>query len=74
MTLNPTKCRSISIASGSSKEVSFKINDFEIPTVKEKPEKFLGSFITFHGKTSDSHKIIKDKFTTFLDNINTTSV
>ena len=74
MTLKPSKCRSISIASGSSKEVIFKIKNFEIPTVKEKPEKFLGSFITYHGKTSDAYKIIQEKYTAFLENVNTTSI
>ncbi len=69
LVLKPVKCRSISICSGSSKEVNFLIGDFVVPTVKEKPEKFLGSYITYLGKTADAYGIIVSKLEDMLENI-----
>ncbi len=74
LTLKPVKCRSISICSGASKEVDFYIKDFKVPTVKQKPEKFLGSYITFYGKTSEVYEIIKSKVCDILDNINSVNI
>ncbi len=74
LVLKPVKCRSISICSGSSKEVDFYIGDFKVPTVKEKPEKFLGSYITYYGKTSEAFEIIKSKLCNMLDNIDSIHV
>ncbi len=74
LVLKPVKCRSISICSGSPKEVSFLIGDFVVPTVKDKPEKFLGSYVTFLGKTADVYEIIKSKLDTMLDNIDSVNI
>ena len=72
--LKPTKCRSISISSGTSSEVFFKINDNVVPTVKSKPEKFLGTFITFYGKTSETFNLIESKIKSILSNIDNTEI
>ncbi len=74
LVLKPVKCRSISICSGSPKEVSFLIGDFKVPTVKDKPEKFLGSYITFFGKTSEVFEIIKSKLCDMMDNIDSVNI
>ena len=74
LTLKPTKCRSISICGGSPKEVLYKLGDAEIGTVKEKPEKFLGSVITFNGSSSGIFKFIHDKLNSSLVNIDNSKV
>ncbi len=74
LVLKPVKCRSISICSGSPKEVSFLTGDFKVPTVKEKPVKFLGSYITFLGKTSEIFGIISSKMCDMLDNIDSVNI
>ncbi len=74
LVLKPVKCRSISICSGSAKEVSFFIGDYKVPTVKDKPEKFLGSYITFLGKTSETYDIIKSKLSDLLENVDSVNI
>ncbi len=74
LVLKPVKCRSISICSGSAREVSFYIGDYKVPTVKEKPEKFLGSYIHFLGKTSETYELIKTKLCDMLDNIDSVNI
>ena len=53
LVLEPTKCKSLSICSGSSKIVEFQLNDGLISSISESSEKFLGSHISFSGKQSD---------------------
>ena len=67
--LKPSKCRSVSVCSGKSKPITFFIGDTPLPTVLEKPEKFLGSYITYFGKTAETFNIIRDKISLMLSNI-----
>lgn len=67
--LEPTKCKSLSIASGRSKIVNFQLSDKAIPSLATNPEKFLGSQITYSGKQSDVFEYIQSGFQTTLDNI-----
>ena len=58
--LEPKKCKSISIWSGKSTEIPFNVNEMKVPSIKEDPEKFLGSHITFSGKPSEISKYVMD--------------
>ena len=64
--LEPTKCKSLSICSGSSKLVKFKLSDSEIDSIINSPEKFLGAQITYSGKQEDIFNYI---FTGIKDTI-----
>ena len=46
LTLKPVKCKSISIRSGRSDDCTFAIGDVVLKSLKDAPEKFLGSNIT----------------------------
>ena len=72
--LKPEKCRSISICQGSAREVAFKINDDTLATVKDKPEKFLGSYISFYGKSQDNYDIINRKLSDVLQHIDDSQI
>lgn len=72
--LKPPKCKTLSICGGRSKEVPFSINDNVLTYVKDKPEKFLGSWITYEGTTQVSYSLIHDKIKAMLDNIDSSLV
>ena len=74
LTLKPTKCRSLSICAGSPKEIDFKIDDSVVQSVKQSPQRFLGSHITFKQKTSDAFDLIAYELDTKLNRINNTLV
>ena len=67
--LEPTKCKSISISSGSSKVQEFKLSNQTVGSIIDAPEKFLGSQITFHGKQSDTFDYIHKGILDSLQNI-----
>ncbi len=69
LTLKPTKCKSLSLKSGKPSEVTFKIGDFEIPTIKDEPHSFFGSIITYNGKPQDTFLYLKDKLISGLNQI-----
>ena len=56
--LEPRKCKSLSICTGKSSEITFTIDDLNIPCLKNEPEKFQGAQITFSGKPSETHEYI----------------
>ena len=64
MRLKPSKCRSLSIQSGSSKDVPFHIGDKRIPSIRDEEQKFLGRLLFFSGKSEETFKhiyeILKD--------------
>ena len=67
--LKPIKCRSLSICAGKPTECDFFIENYCVPTVRSKPEKCLGTFITFSGKSSDTFNIICEKIVALFKNI-----
>ena len=62
MLLKPSKCRSYSVTSGKSSDISFKINTNTIPTIKNKEQKFLGKKIFFTAKTKDTLEYLTSEF------------
>ncbi len=69
LTLEPSKCKSLSISSDSSKVVNFHLSGQEIVSIIDSPEKFLGAQITFSGKHSVIFKYISDGFKSAVNNI-----
>ncbi len=69
LTLKPVKYKSLSLKSGKPSEITFRIGDFEIPTIKDEPHSFFGSIITYSGKSQETFLYLKDKLTSGLNRI-----
>ena len=69
MRLKPSKCRSLSIQSGSSKDVPFHIGDKRIPSIRDEEQKFLGRLLFFSGKSEETFKHIHDILKDALERI-----
>ena len=69
LTLKPVKCKSLSLKSGQPSEITFKLGDFEILTIKDEPHNFFGSIITYNEKTQDTFLHLKDKIVSGLHRI-----
>ena len=72
--LKPAKCRSLSIRSGKPTKIDYFIGNDRVKTVDEDPQKFLGSLISFSGKTEETFEFIKAKIETPINRINSTLV
>ena len=69
LTLKPVKCKSISIRGGKSDDCTFAIGDVVLKSLKDAPEKFLGSNFTYKGKSKDIHEIVNNKLEGMMENI-----
>ena len=74
LVLEPKKCKSLSICTGLSKCIEFKLENSIIPSILDSPEKFLGSQITFKGKQCETFKYIYEGFENCLQNIDSTNI
>ena len=74
LTLKPTKCCSMSICSGKPTEILFNLGGNELQNVKTKPEKFLGSMITFCMKSADAFVFVARKLDNVIENIDASLV
>ena len=74
MKLKPCKCRSFTISSGKPSDVTFKIDDENIATIKHEDQNFLGKLLFFSGKSEDTFNHIKSVFKEGLENIDESSV
>ena len=59
--LKPVKCRLLSVKSGKPTKIDFFIDSERVKSVDEDPQKFLGSLVTFPGKTAEVYKFIQSK-------------
>ena len=69
--LKPSKCCSLSVSSGSPREIPFYLsNETSIRTLREKPHRhFLGAQICFSGKTSEVLQYVYSEIKTKLERI-----
>ncbi len=74
LTLKPIKCKTMSIRSGSPDNCTFTIGDNVLKSLQDAPEKFLGSTITFRGKTKETFDNVKDKLIGIIDNIDNSQI
>ena len=74
MKLKPSKCRSFSLSSGSSKVVDFFIGEYRVPSISEEEQKFLGRVIFYTGKSAETIAYLKEIFTDKLENIDKTLI
>jgi hypothetical protein len=65
--LKPSKCRTFSVSSGSSKIVAFDIAGVPIPSTASEEQKFLGKVMFYSGKESDTFDYFQTKFKEKLD-------
>ena len=69
MKLKPSKCRSLSIQAGISKDVPFHISDNRIPSIRDEEQKFLGRLLFFSGKSEETFKLVYDTLKDALERI-----
>ena len=69
MKLKPSKCRSLSIQAGISKDVPFHIGDNRIPSIRDEEQKFLGRLLFFSGKSEETFKLVYDTLKDALERI-----
>jgi hypothetical protein len=72
--LEPNKCKSLSICSGSSKIIDFKLSELTVGSIANSPEKFLGSHITYLGKQSEIFDIIHSSILKVIENIDNSPI
>lgn len=58
MKFKPSKCRSLSICSGKSKNIPFFIGDYRIPSIQDEEQNFLGRLHFFSGKSEEIFSFI----------------
>ena len=56
--LEPIKCKSLSISSGRSKDITFKLSSYDITSIKHSPEKFFDSLISSSGSQKDNSSYV----------------
>ena len=74
LTLKPVKCKTLSIRSGSPDVCTFFIGETILKSLKDIPEKFLGSLITFKGKTKDTFDYVKSKLCSIIKNVDASMI
>ncbi|KAI8512078.1 hypothetical protein Bbelb_111780 [Branchiostoma belcheri] len=75
LSLKPCKCKSMSIVSGKSTDISFTIAGDPDKTTKDAPEKFLGGYITFSSKTKETYSdILVKTVETTIENISKSAI
>ena len=51
MKIKPSKCRSFSLSSGKPNIIQFNFENYNIPSISEEEQKFLGRVLFFTGKS-----------------------
>ena len=79
LSFKPSKCRSLSICGGSSKDVNFVLKEekegaVHIETVHKNPHKFLGAIVTYHNTPKEHFNTLKSILSDKLNNIDRTLV
>ena len=80
LTFKPSKCRSLSICSGTPKSVQFFLTDPEtgakvgMKTLEDDPHKFLGTTVSFHNNPKDHLIVLREKLSSKLNNLDKTLV
>ena len=74
LTFKPVKCKTLSIRSGRPDNCTFAIGDDVVKSLQEAPKKFLGSTITFRGKTKEAFDGVSEKLTCFIQNIDSSQI
>ena len=69
MKLKPSKCRSLSIQAGISKDFPFHIGNSRIPSIRDQEQKFLGRLLFFSGKSEETFKLVHDTLKDALERI-----
>ena len=80
LTFKASKCRTLSIVRGKPTSIVFSLPDpstggrIDLSTLENDPYKFLGSTITFQNSPQDHLRVLKEKLTSKLENIDKTKI
>ena len=69
MKLKPSKCRSLSIRSGTSSKISFNIGNTSIPSISDEEQKILRKLLFFLSKLEKTFNLVHDTLKGALENI-----
>ena len=69
MKLKPSKCRHLTISSGTAQDTPLHIGDNIILSIRDEEQKFLGCVISFSGQSDDTLQLIKETMIEPLNNI-----
>ena len=74
MKIKPSKCRSLSISSGTSSIIHFHVGPDNIPSIAEDDQKFLGCLLFFKGKSKEVFEYVRKTIITKCENIDSALV
>ena len=74
MKIKPSKCRSFSIKSGLPDIVNFDIEGYQVPSIANEEQKFLGRVLFFKGKSAECFQLLESKIKEKLENLEKTAV
>ena len=74
MKIKPSKCRSLSISSGTSSIIHFHVGPDDIPSITEDDQKFLGCLLFFKGKSKEVFEYVRKTIITKCENIDSALV
>ena len=74
MKIKPSKCRSFSIRSGTPEAIHFNLADYQIPSIAEEEQKYLGRLLFFNMKPKEAFKLLKEKLKEKLENLDSTEI
>ena len=72
--LKPGQCLSFSVSGGKACDIPFFVGDFEIPSIKNEEQKFLGKILFFTGKQEKTLSLILSTLLEGFDRINKSMV
>ena len=74
MKIKPSKCRSFSIKAGSPEIINFNIEGYQVPSIAEEEQKFLGRVLFFSGKSVECFQLLENIISEKLKNLDKTAV
>ena len=74
MKIKPSKCRSFSLSSVRPSVVPFDFEGYNVPSIADEEQKFLGRVLFYSGKAQDCFTLLNDVSKTKLDNLDKTLI
>ena len=62
------------MSGGKSKDVPFYIGNFNVPSIKDEEQKFLGQVLSFSGKSKDTYELLKNALKVGLDRVDSSLI
>ena len=74
MKIKPSKCRSFTISGGKPSVVHYSVEGYQIPSISEEEQKFLGRVLFFEGKSQQTYELLEKTIKEKLDNLEQTAI